>query len=144
MTVRELLRRKGSKTVSVRGDCTVYQAVKNMADNRVGSVIVVDDQNHPIGIFTERDVLNLVSECFDCIKDTTVAGVMTQELIIVVPDDDIESLLCIMTDKRVRHMPVMDEGELVGMISIGDIVKESLEDSKFEIRYMRDYIMGKY
>jgi len=144
MTIRELLRRKGSNVITTQEDSTVYNAIQMMVKNHVGSVVVLNEEAKPAGIFTERDVLRFIADDCDGAKEKKLKDVMTTDLIIAAPDDDTEAILKIITEKRLRHLPVVDSNRIVGLISIGDIVKAKLTDSRFEIRYLRDYIMGKF
>ena len=144
MLVKELLDSKGSKVIKAAEDSSVLQAAVTMVENKVGSVLVIDDENKPGGILTERDILRQVADNFNALKETVIRDVMSKDLIIATPDEDVDAVCQIMTDKRLRHIPVIDKGELIGIISIGDVVKASLKDSQFEIHYMREYIMGKF
>ncbi|MBT3233311.1 MAG: CBS domain-containing protein [Calditrichaeota bacterium] len=143
MTIRELLAQKGSKVFTADSNSGVIDAVKLMTDNKVGCVLVVDKKGLPIGIFTERDVLRMVATDIDSILNQKLTDVMTTDLIIVTPDEEIEVVQNIMTDKHLRHLPILEEGKIAGMVSIGDIVKVNLKHREFEIHHMRDYIMGK-
>jgi len=143
MKIKDILRRKGSEVITGTRDQTLLEAAQTMVSNRVGALVIVDDEGHPVGIITERDVLRRVAECPDCIRDDKVSDVMSKELIVVVPDDDTDGCLSLMTEKRMRHLPVLEDSNLVGLVSIGDIVKVEHADSKFEIHFMREYIMGK-
>ncbi|MCF7811128.1 CBS domain-containing protein [bacterium] len=144
MTIKELLKRKGSKVITAGENITVHEAVKIMVANLVGSVIVVDDHDHPVGIFTERDVLRQVDKDCKTLNTEILKNVMTTDLIICTSDEDTDVALEIITEKRLRHLPVMEGERIIGLVSIGDIVKTTLKDTKFEIHHMRDYIMGKF
>jgi CBS domain-containing protein len=144
MTIKDLLQRKGSKVITARENTTVHEAVKIMVDNLVGSVIVVDDHDHPVGIFTERDVLRQVAKDYKTLNTEPLKNVMTTDLIICTSDEDTDEALKIITEKRLRHLPIMEDKRIIGLVSIGDIVKATLKDTKFEVHYMRDYIMGKF
>jgi CBS domain-containing protein len=144
MTIQEILRSKGSRVITTVETTTILAAVKAMVASRVGALLVTDGSGKPVGIFTERDVLRQVAEHIVNVETTLVGQVMNRDVIIGLPDDDVEKVLGIMTEKRVRHIPVMDGGKLVGMISIGDIVKARLSHTDFEAHHLRDYIMGRY
>jgi len=143
MTIKELLAQKGSEVFTADSNSGVIDAVKLMTENKVGCVLVVDEKGSPTGIFTERDVLRMVAADINGILSQKLADVMTTDLIVVTPDEDIEVAQNIMTDKHLRHLPIMEDKKIVGMVSIGDIVKVSLKHCKFEVHHMRDYIMGK-
>ncbi len=121
---------------------TMRQAVKMMAYNNFGA-LVVTHRGVPVGIVTERDVLRQSAEG-DGYLDRTVEQVMTQDIVVATPSDDIESIKRIMTEKRIRHIPVVQDGKLVGIVSIGDVVKAQLTTTQAEARYLRDYIAGAY
>jgi CBS domain-containing protein len=95
-----------------------------------------------VGIFTERDILREVAERADQLRETKVGDVMTRNVIIGVPEDTVEYVMGIMTQNRIRHLPVMEEDELVGIVSIGDVVNSHLHKTQFENRLLRDYIQG--
>lgn len=143
MTIKDILRSKGSRVITGTASATIFQAVNKMVENRVGALVIVDEDNSPVGIFTERDVLRQVDSQCDKLTTILVGDVMTKDLIIGIPDDDVDAILEIMTKHRMRHLPVLDEGKLVGIVSIGDIAKVKLTHTAFEVRHMRDYIMGK-
>lgn len=144
MTVRELLERKGSKVIMMQQNSTVREAVQTMVDGKVGSVVIIDAQGQPVGIFTERDLLNHFNEGREGIREKQVSALMTSDLIISTPDKDIEEVMNIMTEKHLRHLPILDDNRVVGMVSIGDIVKANLKRTRFEIQYLRDYISGRF
>ncbi len=144
MTVRDLLRQKGSKVITAQPDDTVLDAVNTMVANKVGAVLVVDKDNKAVGMFTERDLMRVVAKCQNKTCETKVRDAMTADLIICYMDDKLEAVEAVMTEERVRHMPAMDEGNLAGMVSIGDIVKATLSNISVEAHHLRDYIMGKY
>ncbi|MBC8466042.1 CBS domain-containing protein [bacterium] len=143
MKISELLKKKGNNVLTTDADLSLRNTIKIMIEARVGSVLVVNEQKQPIGIYTERDFLKQAIECKN-LDEIKVGDVMTTDLIIVTPDEDIDRALSTMTGKRLRHLPVIENKELIGIISIGDIVKAKLKDSQFEAKHMRDYIMGKY
>lgn len=143
MTIRELLAQKGSKVFTADSNSGVIDAVKLMTDNKIGCVLVVNKEGLPAGIFTERDVLRMVAANLNGIANQKLSDVMTKDLIIATPDEDIEVVQNIMTNKHLRHLPVLEGNKIAGMVSIGDIVKVSLKHREFEVHHMRDYIMGK-
>jgi len=143
MTLRDILKVKGSQVHSVGGDQTVLEAVALLVDYRIGALLVRDPAGTAIGIISERDVLR---ECLHHGADLgrlPVRDVMTRDLIVSVLDDDVEYAMGIVTKNRVRHLPVMDGARVAGMISIGDLVKATLDEAQYENRYLREYIAGR-
>ena len=141
-TVRDLLRRKGSDVWSVGPETTVYDALRLMAEKNIGAVLLLDGEQL-VGIFSERDYARQVVLKGKSSKETPVREVMTSPVVFVRPEQTIEECMALMTDKRIRHLPVIDEGRLVGLISIGDVVKAQIADRDFMIEQLTDYITGK-
>lgn len=145
MKLADILGNKDEEgTVSVARNCAVIDAVKLMAKNRCGSVMVVDADGRPEGIFTERDVLNLMAVRGEQTGSAEVGEVMTTELITAGPESRLDETLAVMTSNRCRHMPVLEEGKVVGVVSIGDLVKTKLERTEFEVESLREYIKVGY
>ncbi len=142
--VRDLLKEKDSKVICISQDRTIYEAIKTLMKHNIGAVLVLDKEERLIGIFTERDILKETVRRNDHIKRTRVRDVMTTDLIIGLPDDDVNYLMGIMTENKIRHIPILEDGKVCGIISIGDLVKTQLHDARYENRYLKDYIMGKY
>ena len=142
MKISDILRKKGSKIISIRDDLTVYEAIQTMVENYIGAVLVVNDKGDMVGIFTERDVLRRVAAKGDNhrIREIPLSDVMTRDIYAGHPDTDTRCVFVTMTEKRIRHLPVMEEDRLLGLISIGDIVKAGLGDSQFEAECLRKYI----
>lgn len=144
MKVKDILAEKGSRVVSVHEDKTVYEAMKTFAANKVGSLIVLNDKNDPVGIIGARDVLMATLKGCEGIKKTKVKEIMTKDIIVGAPDDDIVEVEKLITKNRIRHLPIVKEKKIVGIISIGDIVKAQLKDLHVENHYLMDYVTGKY
>lgn len=142
MLVRDILRKKGSHVVTIESHRTVHEAVQSLVANNIGSLLVVDAGHQLVGIFTERDILREVADRADQLKQTPIGDVMTRNVIIGVPDDTVDYVMGIMTQNRIRHLPVMEREELVGIVSIGDVVNTHLRQAQFENRMLRDYIQG--
>lgn len=143
MKVRDILQVKGSQVHSIDADQTVLAAVVLLVQHRIGALLVRDADGAVAGIISERDVLR---ECVDRSAELArirVRDVMTADLVVCVPDDDVDYAMGIVTKNRVRHLPVMDGGRVAGMISIGDLVKASLEAAEYENRYLKEYIQGR-
>jgi CBS domain-containing protein len=143
MKLRDILEVKGSQVYSVGPDQTVRDAVAILMQHRVGALLVEDAQGNPVGIISERDVLRECLHRADQLGRIHVRDAMTKDLIIGLPDDDIGYTMGIMTKNRTRHLPIMDGGKVVGMISIGDVVKATLDETEYENRYLREYINGR-
>jgi CBS domain-containing protein len=140
-TVRHLLQEKGHQIWSIAPKATVYEALELMATKNVGAVLVIEHED-VVGMLTERDYARKVVLKGRASKTTTVGELMTREVLYVAPDDTIEDCMAIMTDKRLRHLPVMENGKLVGLVSIGDVVKAIISDREFTIRELERYITG--
>ncbi len=140
MQVKDILRAKETNVISIQPDVTVHTAMQTMITHHIGSLIVLDDQGQVIGIITERDILRECTARSEQVKTTLVQQVMTKDLIISIPDDEVGYIMGVMTQNRIRHLPILDEGRLEGLISIGDVVKAQLEATEFENRYLREYI----
>ena len=138
-TVQQLLESKRHSVVSVTSASTVLEALKVMAEKEIGAVVVID-QEHLVGIFSERDYARKVVLQGKASKDTPVREIMTEKVVCVRPDQTVEDCMGLMTDKRIRHLPVLDHKKVIGVVSIGDIVKEMLSEKEFVIRQLESYI----
>ncbi len=138
-TVQQLLESKRYNVVSVMPSTTVLDALKVMADKEIGAVIVIDD-GHLVGIFSERDYARKVVLQGKSSKDTPVREIMTEKVVCVRPEQSIDDCMGLMTDKRIRHLPVLDHKKVIGVISIGDVVKEMLSEKEFVIKQLESYI----
>lgn len=141
-TVRDILAQKGSEVCSIDRQATAQAAVRRMVEAGVGSLIVTDG-DQIWGIFTERDYLRRIV-LDGRPPDTTLAEVSTTQLVVVDPDRTIDDCMSIMTLKRIRHLPVLAGGRLAGVLSIGDLVKHMTSEQAAELRYLSDYITGRY
>jgi len=138
-TVQQLLESKRHRLVSVSPETTVLDALKLMAEKEIGAVLVIEGELLA-GIFSERDYARKVVLHGKSSKDTPVREIMTDEVVCVRPEQTIEDCMGLMTDKRVRHLPVFDSKNVVGVISIGDVVKEMLSEQEFVIKQLESYI----
>ena len=139
--VTDVLKRKGRDVWTVSSDSTVYDALQEMADKNVGALMVVDGDNL-VGVFSERDYARKIILHGKASKDTLVKEIMSSAVFWVGPDQSIGRCMEIMTDKRIRHLPVLEEGRLVGVISIGDVVKAIISEQEFAIQQLEQYIVG--
>ncbi len=140
-TVQQLLDKKGHEVLSVHPDDTVFDAIKTMAENDVGSVVVIEDDK-PAGIFTERQYARNVILKGRSSPTTSVRDVMEKRVICVHPRQTVEECMAVMTDKRIRHLPVLERKKLVGIVSIGDLVKSKIADQEFTIERLVEYVRG--
>jgi len=140
MHVERILALKGNEVISVRLDDTIGRAAGLLSDNRIGAVLVRDDEGFVEGVLSERDIVRGVARIGARCMDTSVVDLMTREVIYCQPEDDIDTIMSVMTEHRVRHLPVMRDGHLLGIISIGDVVKFRIEEIEFEAAAMRKYI----
>jgi len=141
-TVAEILKAKGSSAVySIAPSATVFEAVKLMAEKNVGALLVMEGERI-VGVVTERDYARKVVLLARSSKDTPLRDVMTSAVIYVRPSQTSEECMALMTESRVRHLPVLDNGKLVGLISIGDIVKGIISEQNFIIEQLQHYITG--
>lgn len=138
-TVRQIIEGKRSRLLSIAPDATVYDALKTMADHEIGALVVLD-QGHLVGIFSERDYARKVILHGKSSKETLVSEIMTSRVLCVGPDQTVDQCMALMTDKRVRHLPVLERKQVIGVISIGDVVKEVISEQRFVIEQLEHYI----
>jgi CBS domain-containing protein len=139
--VSQIIGRKGSRVVSVSREAPVLEAIRVMAEHHIGAVLVMEG-GQLIGIASERDYARKVILQGRSSHDTPVAVIMTSPVVCVTPQDSIAECMAIMTEKHIRHLPVIDGEQVVGVISIGDLVKETIEEQKQEISLLQQYIAG--
>src|SRR5262245_8844187 len=137
-----ILEEKNGDVLQIEGDATVFDAISKMVEANVGSLLVADE-GEIIGIVTERDYLRRVTLEGRTEKETAVRDIMTSPLYVATPDTPIDECMALMTDRRIRHVPIVDGGEVVGVVSIGDLVKFISKQQAFEIKYLTDYITGR-
>ncbi|NNE23538.1 MAG: CBS domain-containing protein [Rhizobiales bacterium] len=140
MKVEQLLRGKGSKVVTVGTHATIDILARRLRMEKIGAAVVSDDGETVEGIISERDVVNGLAEHGAQLRAMMVSELMTRNVITCKLEDDIGDIMHLMTQKRVRHLPVLEHGKLAGVISIGDVVKNRLEDMQMEANVLRDYI----
>jgi len=141
-TVAELLRTKPSAYVHhIAPDASVLDAVKQLAEKKIGALLVMAG-GRLVGIVSERDYVRKLAEMERAAFDARVADIMTAEVISVGPRDSVQHCLQLMTDRRLRHLPVLADGELIGMLSIGDLVKQTIADQASLIQQLEQYIRG--
>jgi len=140
-SVRDLLNSKGGVVWTIGPDETVLDAIQKMADKDVGSLVVIDG-DEPVGIFTERHYAREVFLKGRHSPTASIREVMSVRIVCASPDQTIEECMAVMTDRRIRHLPVLDGGKLVGIVSIGDLVKTRITDQEVMIEQLTDYIHG--
>lgn len=141
MKVSEILNQKGRDIFSVRPDHTVFDAIAKMAEFNIGALLVMQDSNL-MGIISERDYRNKVILKGRTSKDTPVNDIMSKDVVCVEPTDSVNLCMQLMTNQKIRHLPVMDNEQVVGVISIGDVVKTVIANQKSEIDSLRSYIIS--
>ena len=135
----EILEEKGHGVLKISAEATLFEAVKRMVDANVGSLLVTDG-GEIVGIVTERDYLRRAALEGRADKETAVREIMSSPLVVATPETSVDECMALMTDRRIRHVPVVDGGEVVGLVSIGDIVKFKSKQQSFEIKYLTEYI----
>ena len=140
-TVKQLLDAKGHNVWITAPDASVYEALKLMADKDVGALLVLD-AGKLVGIISERDYARKVILKGKFSRDTLVREIMTTQLVYVRPEQTVQECMALMTDRRIRHLPVLAGADLVGLVSIGDLVKAIISEQEFLIQNLQDYITG--
>jgi CBS domain-containing protein len=138
-TVKQLLDQKGHEVLSIGPDDSVFDAIKKMADNDVGSLVVTEGEKL-VGIITERHYARNVFLKGKSSPETTVREIMSTHVVCARPEQSVEECMAVMTDKAVRHLPVLEKKQLIGVVSIGDLVKNIISDQKFVIEQLDHYI----
>lgn len=133
MNIANLLARKGPRVITVQPEQTIRQALGLLAEHNIGALVVVDAAARPVGILSERDIVRAAARDADRVFTLTVGALMTRDVIVGVPQDDLASAGSTMTERRIRHLPVVDKNRLVGIISIGDIVKAQRDQYQGEV-----------
>jgi CBS domain-containing protein len=140
-TVSDMLRTKGHDIWSVSPDDSVYDALKLMAEKNIGAVLVKDAENL-VGILSERDYARKVVLQGKTATDTAAREIMTESVICVPPEETAEECMALMTEKKVRHLPILEDEQLIGLISIGDVVKAIIPEQEFIIEQLEHYVRG--
>ena len=141
MKIEEILRTKGHEVVTITESQSVLDAVQVLVDRNIGGLVVMEGQR-PVGILTERDILRLTARSPGAFDSITVASVMTREVITATPQDDLTSVMDTMTENKIRHLPVIADNQLAGIISIGDLVNAFRVSAEAENSQLRQYIQG--
>ncbi len=140
--VKHLLDAKGRNVISISADASVFDAIRMMADESIGSLVVLDENDGLVGIVTERDYARKVIVKGRSSRDTRVAEIMTADVLTTGCDNTVNSCMTIMTEKKLRHLPVVEDGRVIAMVSIGDLVQAIIADQQEEIEHLEHYISG--
>ncbi len=141
-TVSDLLREKGNVVWATRPDATVFEALELMAEKNIGAVLVLDE-NKLVGVMSERDYARKVILMGKSSRETAVCEIMTERVVCVRPSQTVAECMALMTEKRIRHLPVLDTGDrVIGIVSIGDVVKAVIAQQEFTITNLEQYITG--
>jgi CBS domain-containing protein len=143
MHVGAVIKRKGTNIVTVAPDQSIAEVVGLLSTNRIGAVLVVDSQGDIAGIISERDIVHGLSQHGVKVMDMKVGALMTRDVQRCDPHDTIANIMGVMTQRRIRHIPVVENGKLVGIISIGDVVKQRLDETEMEVETLREYVTGR-
>lgn len=138
--IGDVLNEKGGEVASVSPDTTIHVAIEELVGRKIGCLLIRDGDGPVIGILTERDILRIVHQDPGGFAEATVGDHMTKDVVCAVPDDDLDYAMNVMTKNRFRRMPVQDGDDLVGIISIGDVVKALKSEKEYEVRMLRRYI----
>jgi CBS domain-containing protein len=138
--VKHLLDAKGRHVESIGREASVFDAIKRMADKSIGSLVILDDDGGLAGIVTERDYARKVIIKGRSSRDTTVADIMTTSVVVAASDHTVNACMEVMSDRRVRHLPVVEDGKVIGLLSIGDLVQAIIADQQEEIEQLEHYI----
>ena len=143
LTVQKILKSKGNKVHTIAPLESTFTALQQMAEHNIGALLVFD-QGTVAGIFSERDYTRKMIFQEKSSKETKVCDLMTQDVLYTEPSCTINECMALMTDKRVRHLPVMEQGQLIGIVTIGDIVKQIISEQEHTIQQLEKYITGSY
>lgn len=141
MQLREILAAKGSHVLTIEPTATLADVVAKLVENRCGSLVVCDGERL-VGIISERDILIAVAQVSEPLDAVMVRGRMTTDVVTGIPEDTVSEIMGLMSEKRIRHLPILDDGKLAGMISIGDIVKAQHHQLTVENHYLKNYIQS--
>ncbi len=141
MHVEAILKHKGGEVATIPPETTVKAAAVMLHGRRIGALVVTDAQRRVAGILSERDIVAAIALRGERALDLQVADLMTREVVTCAPGDTVSHLMTVMTARRIRHIPVVVDGRLAGIVSIGDVVKSRIEESETEARVLRDYVM---
>ena len=140
MNVEHILASKGREVKTIRPNVSIAEALRRLRAEGIGSLVVSENGTNLAGILSDRDILNAIADHGIDILGESVRGVMTAKVFTCSRDDRVSAIMALMTDRRIRHVPVMEDGQLCGMISIGDVVKQRLDEIEGETAALREYV----
>ncbi|MEM8800086.1 MAG: CBS domain-containing protein [Pseudomonadota bacterium] len=140
MRIARILDDKGGDIVSIAPDITVVEASKTLTEKRIGALLVTDPNGNISGVVSERDIVRTIAKRGREILDQPVSAIMTADVVTCSPQNTVVEAMGMMTRRRIRHLPVMNGGKLVGMVSIGDLVKYRIQETEFEAEALKEYI----
>ncbi|MFM9843873.1 MAG: CBS domain-containing protein [Dongiaceae bacterium] len=141
MHARDILKNKGSRVFNAKAEMLVADISRMLHENRIGAVLILDAAGQIAGILSERDIVSGMAKHGAAVTAMTVGSLMTREVMTCQPTDLIADIMATMTAKRIRHLPVVEDGRLLGVISIGDVVKHRLDEAAHEVDSLREYVM---
>ena len=142
MNVHAILRNKGDSVVTIHPDATIDRAVSVLRRRGIGALVVSDNGESVVGILSERDIVDALARFGGDLLSVSVSEVMTSPVVSCEPGDSVAELMAEMTNRRIRHFPVLDDGRLIGIVSIGDLVKSRLDEIEYEAHSLRSFIAG--
>ncbi|WP_448205904.1 CBS domain-containing protein [Azospirillum sp. sgz302134] len=142
MHIAAVLKRKGSTIITSNPNDRVDVVARKLAQHRIGAVLVMSDDGSPAGILSERDIVRAVAAEGSAALERPAGDLMTRELVTGRPSDTVSQIMAVMTERRIRHLPIVESGQLVGLVSIGDVVKARLDDAELEVESLRGYVAG--
>jgi CBS domain-containing protein len=142
MYVRDILSTKGNRVTTIKPDATISSTSKLLSQHRIGAVLVTDATDKIMGIISERDIVRGLAAHGGEVADHSVTEFMTRDVRSCAPGDTIADIMAVMTTHRIRHLPVLEDGALAGIVSIGDVVKYRLDEAKLEVESLRDYVLA--
>jgi CBS domain-containing protein len=140
--ISDVLQSKGADVTTLDAAASVRELVAILGERRIGAVIVSSDGRAPAGMVSERDVVRQLQLQADQLLDQPVASIMTADVVVCAPRDTVDTVLQLMTERRIRHVPVLEDGTVVGIVSIGDLVKNRIDELRQERDHLTDYISG--
>jgi CBS domain-containing protein len=143
MLIHHVLQRKGAEVVTITADAPLTRALSTLAEHNIGAIVVADDQGAVVGIISERDVVRALAAQGPMALDGIVGDLMTATVTTCGPRATVDELMALMTERRIRHVPVVDAGELTGIVSIGDVVKTRIGELETERETLHDYLSGR-
>ncbi|MFD1626855.1 CBS domain-containing protein [Azospirillum griseum] len=142
MHVAAILKRKGHRIHSVAPTDSLAEVARHLSDQRIGATLVIDDSGSLLGILSERDIVRAVAEGGADALARPAADRMTRDLVTGQPTDTVATMMAVMTERRIRHVPILDSGRLIGVVSIGDVVKARIDDAELEVESLRGLVSG--